>query len=210
VTDHVGSLVSKKFKIKVLKGMSISTKGLIKGKVGKNYSATLRVTGGKNPFGWSLVSGRLPGGLSFDSLTGKITGTPTTAGDFDFTVAVADSLGGSAFKDLTLVIKPLPHATWGLCPAIYYSVNDLWVGQTAVGDLNGDGRMDVAVAARGYGEGPCGRNALLVYYQDTFGGLSGQEVIDGLDICLRRIAVGDLNGDGKDDLAVSGISRYPH
>lgn len=200
--DYVGSSVCRKFKIKILEALSITTKNLIKGRAGKYYKETLNVKGGIPPFSWSLVSKNLPNGLIIDSLSGRITGTPNMAGNSDFTVKVTDSFGASAFKALTLVVKPLLHASWELGPAVYYDVNNLAVGQTAIGDLNGDGRMDIAIAPEA-----CGRN-VLVYYQDTFGELSSPNIIDKPDICLRRIAIGDLNGDGKDDLSISGTSNF--
>jgi len=43
------------------------------------YSATLAATGGKTPFTWSLTSGTLPAGLSLNSSTGTISGTPTVS-----------------------------------------------------------------------------------------------------------------------------------
>lgn len=54
------------------------------------YSTTLAATGGTPPYAWSFVSGTLPPGLSVGP-TGTITGTPTTAGPYSFTVQVTDS-----------------------------------------------------------------------------------------------------------------------
>src|SRR6202035_3048490 len=56
------------------------------------YSATLASTGGVTPITWTLAtgSGPLPGGLTLSS-GGAITGTPTAAGTFNFTVQAADS-----------------------------------------------------------------------------------------------------------------------
>ena len=59
--------------------------------MGISYSATLAATGGTTPYAWSITSGLLPTGLSLNSGTGAITGTPTTVGTFNFTVQVADS-----------------------------------------------------------------------------------------------------------------------
>ncbi|MGA7963471.1 MAG: choice-of-anchor D domain-containing protein, partial [Candidatus Acidiferrales bacterium] len=59
--------------------------------VGVLYSATLAATGGTPPYSWSFSSGTLPPGLTVGS-TGTITGTPTTAGPYSFTVQVTDSM----------------------------------------------------------------------------------------------------------------------
>ena len=55
------------------------------------YSATLTASGGILPFSWSIISGSLPPGLVLNSANGAITGTPTTAGIFNFTPQVTDS-----------------------------------------------------------------------------------------------------------------------
>jgi len=48
--------------------------------VGISYDSSALVTGGALPYAISLASGTLPAGLSLDSATGRITGTPTTVG----------------------------------------------------------------------------------------------------------------------------------
>lgn len=82
-----------------------STSPLPAGTAGKAYSQTLAATGGKSPYSWSVTSGSLPGGLSLDAASGKIGGTPATAGTFTFTVQVADSAGSKASQPFALVIN---------------------------------------------------------------------------------------------------------
>jgi Chitobiase/beta-hexosaminidase C-terminal domain/Putative Ig domain len=52
---------------------------------------TLAATGGVTPYTWSISSGSLPAGLSLNSNTGAISGTPTAAGLRSLTIQVADS-----------------------------------------------------------------------------------------------------------------------
>jgi hypothetical protein len=66
----------------------ISTTSLPDGILGLAYSATLTASGGITPYSWSIASG-LPPGLMLNS--GAITGTPTTAGSYSFTVQVSDA-----------------------------------------------------------------------------------------------------------------------
>ena len=105
VTDQLGSSVTGKFKIKILKALGITTTALKAGTGGKNYKVTLKVTGGQKPYNWSLVSGNLPTGLTLDSSTGAITGIPTQIGVFNLTVQVTDPLGGQDQQDLPLTIN---------------------------------------------------------------------------------------------------------
>jgi hypothetical protein len=65
------------------------------GEVGLAYSgATFDAIGGVQPYMFQVTDGALPAGLTL-SRDGVLTGSPTAAGDFSFTVQVVDS-GGQA------------------------------------------------------------------------------------------------------------------
>lgn len=97
--------------------------------VGVTYHSTaLTASGGTMPYGWQVTSVTdrdgntvpMPDGLSFDSATGEITGTPGagtngpgqaapqpgTAGSYRVTFTVTDGAGGTATETLPLVIAP--------------------------------------------------------------------------------------------------------
>ncbi len=61
------------------------------GTVGDAYTATLTAAGGTAPLKWSIASGSLPAGLTFDTTTGIISGTPTDVGTSNFVVRITDS-----------------------------------------------------------------------------------------------------------------------
>jgi hypothetical protein len=87
--------------------LSVTTTSLAQGTVGTAYSATLAASGGTSPYTWSLPTGTLPAGLTLAAATGAISGTPTTAGIFDFTVEVTDSstpTAQTATADLSIVV----------------------------------------------------------------------------------------------------------
>src|ERR1019366_4349861 len=79
------------------------------GQVGVAYSSSLVATGGAPPYTFSIITGSLPAGLTLNSSTGAITGTPTTAGTFNFTAQVVDSTGkaaGTTTANCSIVIAP--------------------------------------------------------------------------------------------------------
>ena len=73
------------------------------------------------------------------------------------------------------------------------------LGNTAIGDLNGDGRNDVAVVDM-FNNG----SHLYVYYQKSDHTLDSVQVITS-DLNLEGIAIADVNNDGLADLIVAGI-----
>ena len=50
------------------------------------YSTTFDVTGGTGPLTWSVAAGSLPPGLTLNTGTGVLSGTPLAAGGYTFTV----------------------------------------------------------------------------------------------------------------------------
>lgn len=81
-------------------------------------------------------------------------------------------------------------------PAATINNHSVWYSNTTIGDLNGDGRNDVAVLED---------NGLriFVYYQNS-GGTLDPPVIITTDIKLQNIAIADINNDGLSELIVSG------
>jgi Putative Ig domain len=85
---------------------TITTTSIPSGQVGTAYSTTLAASGGTTPYGWSISSGALPGGLTL-STSGTIAGTPTVSGSFTFTAKVTDSTtptAQTATKSFTLTV----------------------------------------------------------------------------------------------------------
>jgi len=88
---------------------SVTTTSLPSGTVGVAYSTTLEATGGTPPYAWSLESGgALPPGLSLNSTTGAITGTPTTAGTSFFTARVTDNAAQGDTQSLSIAVGSTP------------------------------------------------------------------------------------------------------
>ncbi len=101
----------------------VTTSSLPAGDVNLAYSATLATSGGTPPATWSITVGALPGGLLLNPATGQISGTPTTAGTFNFTVQATDSgvpaqnaskaLSITINAQLTVTTTTLPDGTQG-------------------------------------------------------------------------------------------------
>jgi len=72
--------------------LQITTTSLSSGTEGTAYSATVTAAGGVPPYiNWNVNTGSLPAGLTINSSTGVISGTPTALGTSTFTVQVTDS-----------------------------------------------------------------------------------------------------------------------
>ncbi len=85
---------------------AIMTSSLPDGVVGQAYSHVVTATG-TTPIQWSIASGSLPRGLSLNSGTGEISGTPEDSGTSTFTIRATNS-AGNANVTLTLAIHPPP------------------------------------------------------------------------------------------------------
>jgi hypothetical protein len=101
----LGAIVSRQFTLQVVNASEIETTALKVGKVGRFYRVPFRASGGRRPYTWSLVSGAIPAGLAFNA-SGTLRGTPTSPATVDLTFQVADPLGGTKQKTLTLTINP--------------------------------------------------------------------------------------------------------
>lgn len=93
--------------IQVLAAPVVGTAALPGGLTQTAYSATLTVTGGLAPYTWSVATGTLPAGLTLNTSTGAITGTPTTAGTSSITFRVTDSNGAAATSAKSIAITAL-------------------------------------------------------------------------------------------------------
>lgn len=107
VAVSVGAQTSASVSFPIL-GLSIITTQLPAGIVGSPYpGATLQATGGTMPYLWGWGAGTPPG-LSLNTNTGAISGTPTAIGTYQFPINVTDAGNKIATGALTIVVTPLP------------------------------------------------------------------------------------------------------
>lgn len=84
--------------------VNITTGSLPSGNSGTPYSGLLQATGGQAPYTWSVASGALPAGVSLNSSTGAVSGTPSASGQSSFVAKVTDINAGVAQKSFTISI----------------------------------------------------------------------------------------------------------
>jgi hypothetical protein len=111
VSDSAGSVISNPATLTVnatSSQLQIMTSQLSGGAQSVAYMVVLTALGGTTPYTWSRTSGSLPTGLTLSS-TGQISGTPTVAGSFPFTVQVSDAAAHSLSANLSIIIAaPAP------------------------------------------------------------------------------------------------------
>ncbi len=93
-----------------LEPVVILTQSLPDGFVNQAFSTALTASGGLTPYKWSIISGALPTGLTLNTNTGSITGTPTTVGSSSLNVRVEDSgnPARTATQAFSLAVSSLP------------------------------------------------------------------------------------------------------
>jgi plastocyanin len=93
------------YTVTVISGLDISTVSITDGKVGTPFSTGLTPTGGTQPYKWSITNGALPAGLTLNTGSGVISGTPTTQQVTTFTVQILDNEGTPAAATKTFNIN---------------------------------------------------------------------------------------------------------
>jgi Putative Ig domain/Galactose oxidase, central domain/Bacterial Ig-like domain/Kelch motif len=106
VSDTTGATASQPYSITIIGPFSISTTTLANWTVNQSgYSQTIATTGGASPYSFAVVAGSIPSGLTFNTSSGVITGTPTTPGNFVFEIKATDSIGDSASQAYLITIN---------------------------------------------------------------------------------------------------------
>jgi hypothetical protein len=107
VVDSKGNTDTTVCTIKVIEpplNVGPGTCGDSKGHTGQSYSGTPYATGGSGSYSYSLDSGSLPDGFTYNNKTGTVSGTPTHSGTWVFTHRVTDSHGNTSTTNCTLTV----------------------------------------------------------------------------------------------------------
>ena len=84
--------------------LTVNPPALPNGTLGLAYSQTITTSGGVAPFTYAVLSGALPTGLSLNAGSGAITGTPTAAGNYNFTIQSTDSTPNTGTRNYSVTI----------------------------------------------------------------------------------------------------------
>ncbi len=84
--------------------ITLDPPSLPNGAAGSPYNWSITASGATGPYNYSVSSGTLPAGLTLDPTTGTLSGTPATAGTFNFTITATGSGLCPGSRDYTLVI----------------------------------------------------------------------------------------------------------
>jgi len=123
VTDGAASTSSLSFSITIGPALAITTGSIPGAAAGSPYSASISAAGGTAPYTFTLIS-TSNDGLTINSSSGVISGTPSASGAYTLTVQVVDSVSSSVTKGfalnvtaagtLTITSTSFPYGTWGV------------------------------------------------------------------------------------------------
>jgi uncharacterized protein (TIGR03437 family) len=115
VHDSLGLSVSVNFTLTVNPPLTLTPATLKSGQTGTPYSVVFIGAGGSGTYSSYTFTGNAIPGLNFSGST--LSGTPTQAGNYQFTVTVKDSLGYTATNPYTLSIGSPVTVTPGTIPS---------------------------------------------------------------------------------------------
>ncbi len=118
--------------------LAIVTEQLPMGVVGSEYSQSLAATGTAGPVVWTLAAGELPPGLELFP-EGIISGVPGAPGEWRFTVGLLEVEGGTAEKDLRLLVRIDPEGVEGGLRIVTGQLPPGRLGRDYLGKLEAEG-----------------------------------------------------------------------
>jgi hypothetical protein len=154
-------------------GLVIAAQTVASAVVGRSFNLPLAATGGAAPYSWRLVDGQLPPGLKLHAHPGAISGVAATAGEYRFTVAVADSSAPRLQVQRVMTISVIAGLTieWKQYPNVQGATLS---GSVVVTNQAGQ-NLDLTVVVVAVND--IGRATTLGYQHFTLGGEQSGPVI---------------------------------
>jgi CSLREA domain-containing protein len=110
--DALGCFVEKPYTLAIVcNTLALSPATLPNGVQGTAYNQTLAATPASTTYSYAVTTNVLPPGLSLNSATGALTGTPTAPGNYTFVITVTGLGGCTKSQSYTVAIT-------GTCPTI--------------------------------------------------------------------------------------------
>jgi len=126
--DEYGLETSRSILVNIVNSFNkttITTTMLRDGVIGTAYSDNVYVEGNTSIASWSIDSGNLPPGLSLDSNSGIISGTPSAFGVYNFRVKVSSG-ADNIYQNLSISVYDENGGSCGSCEDVLtYNVTDL-------------------------------------------------------------------------------------
>ncbi|HVB34731.1 MAG TPA: Ig domain-containing protein, partial [Patescibacteria group bacterium] len=126
------------------------------GQVDSAYGTIFTAKGGVSPYSWQLSSGALPPGLSLSSSSGTLSGVPTQAGSYSFTIGVQDSGGQSSQSPFALSIAAPPPPPVSPLSVSTTSMSQATAGQSYSASLQATGGTSPYMWSLASGQLPAG------------------------------------------------------
>jgi CSLREA domain-containing protein len=222
-TDPAGNTSEFSAGVAVRSAVVVAPAALPGGQVGAAYTQTVTASGPPGPFTFAVTAGALPGGLTLGT-GGVLSGTPTAAGAFTFTVTATNAASDAGSRDYTLTVGPPPPLVasgpadgtalvfpanpatgqYPTTPAATVSPFGAVAAdvRSATGDVNGDGFADL-ILVTGPGVAPvkfavisgADNSTVLVPPTDPF----GNATFSGGGF----VAAGDFDHDGRAEWVIT-------
>jgi len=112
VADDEGCIDYRDYELYVSANVVLAPTSLSSATGSHSYEQQISASGGTSPYAFTLSAGSLPNGLSLSS-TGLLSGTPSEAGTFNFSITATDQNGDSGARSYSLTVQ----TTIALAPA---------------------------------------------------------------------------------------------
>lgn len=159
--------------------ISITTMSLPNGTVQAPYSATINTSGGCKPIKWAVSSGSLPSGVSTKSSRSttslNLTGTPSKAATYSFTVSATSCKGQVAKKAYTVTVQSTANHVVDLSWSASTSSNISGYNLYRSPDGNTWSKINPSLIASTLYDDSSASNGSTYYYAATAVDISGNE-----------------------------------
>nr|DAF83392.1 MAG TPA: Serine-rich adhesin for platelets Beta, Adhesion, Carbohydrate/Sugar Binding [Caudoviricetes sp.]DAK00533.1 MAG TPA: Serine-rich adhesin for platelets Beta, Adhesion, Carbohydrate/Sugar Binding [Caudoviricetes sp.] len=146
--DRAGNYGARAYTVEIMPVfISISPSALPTGILTTPYSVTISATGGNGgPFTFTVSAGALPDGLSFGGSTGVLSGTPTVARSFNFTIRAQDTDDNFSTRPYMVTIRDEAFT-----PALMFTAGEkgAWYDPSDISTLFQDNARNEPVTADG-------------------------------------------------------------